>query len=207
MQRRRPCRRTPASGSTSARAARQCCAQRPATAACSALTARTSARRSRLARRRAARIPFSTHGSRLTIGRAGGGRPELVPAGVSWSRASLLREVGLSCCASSRSASVPVSTLTGVYPSRNAAKPAAPVDDVADAGESCWRGRQARQDRPGEPRALATGARASPGRGASPSRRGTPRPRARCRRNSLGAGKPRPLALRSPRRFRSCCDA
>ena len=55
MRRRKRCRPTPASGSTSARTARRCCVPRRATAVCSARTARTSARPSRPMVLRAAR--------------------------------------------------------------------------------------------------------------------------------------------------------
>jgi len=102
----------------------------PATTACSAPTAHTSARRSRAARRRAAHVPLSTPRSRLNIRRVSDGCPVLRPVVVrrgSFSGASLLRRVGLSCCASSLGPSVPVSTLSGFHPSRNTARPAAPA--------------------------------------------------------------------------------
>ena len=59
-RRRKPCRPTPANGSTSARTARRCCVPRQATAACSAPTGRISVRRSRRMARHAARAERRT---------------------------------------------------------------------------------------------------------------------------------------------------
>ena len=70
MQGKRPCRRMPASGSMSARAARRCCVRRRATAACSVPAVRTSARRSKQTGRPVVRAEPGVHCLTADLGRS-----------------------------------------------------------------------------------------------------------------------------------------